>query len=67
MGWECLEDGRHVYVAGNRVLGNLVELDYRVDESLSAIKLFDDEALSDKEALKAHLFNLSRNPSSASG
>ena len=41
MGWHTLADGRHVYVAGDQVIGDVDGLDYTLAPSLSQIKMLN--------------------------
>lgn len=59
MGWNKLPDGAHVYIAGNRVIGDTGAVDYALALSLQHIQLPDMEG-SDSELLRKFLKTLKK-------
>lgn len=61
-GWETLPDGRHVYVAGDRVIGNLGAYDCIISPAVACVHLPDEVEIPDQALIRAYLNKLRRDP-----
>lgn len=61
-GWHSLPNGEHVYLAGDRLIGNTAELDYKIAPELMAISLNDLPNLSDREIVSHFLRGIKEEP-----
>ena len=61
-GWEVLPSGAHVYVAGDRILGEIGDADYHISPAVSQVTLPDLPDESDRFIVSKHLKKMAKDP-----
>lgn len=62
MGWETLPYGQRVFVAGNRVIGDLGKIEYIISPQVASVTLPDQTERSDREVVRDFLDRVARAP-----
>ncbi len=62
LGWEKLPSGEHVYVAGDRIIGDTKNLSYIISPDISKVHLPDISGDSDNKLVRRYLCKLGRDP-----
>ncbi len=63
LGWEKLPSGNHVYVAGDRIIGDAGEIQYIISPDVAKVQLSDIKGEIEKDIVRKYLFKLWRDPS----